>query len=114
MYNYNNIFALILKNEIPCNKVFESDNTLAFHDINPISPIHIIVIPKHHYIDASDFHKNAPSNEILDFYHSIQKICDKLEIDEYRIVSNIGGQAGQCVFHYHMHILSGTKLGSFS
>lgn len=116
MYDINNVFSKILQGTIPCNKVFDNEFCFAFHDINPKAPIHIVVIPKGKYVNASDFHKNATSNEISNFYRSIEKICNELELEKngYRLVANTGDYGGQCVPHFHVHILSGATLGEFA
>ena len=112
-YDDNNIFSKILRGEISCNKVFENDHALAFKDINPQAPIHILVIPKSKYCSFSDFSLKASSEEIAAFFRAINDITEKLKIsDGYRLISNIGAFGGQEVPHFHIHLLSGKKLGN--
>lgn len=113
MYNSDNIFARILKCEIPCNKVDEDPYFLAFHDIQPKAPIHVLVIPKGSYEDAQDFNSRATSDEIIGFYKGVAKVVDKLNIKDhgFRLICNTGLNGGQEVPHYHVHILGGKKLG---
>lgn len=113
MYDTNNIFAKILRGEIPCDKVYEDDYALAFNDINPQAPIHVLLIPKGEYTSFDDFSKNASNEEITGFYQAAQKTAEKLNIntDGYRVISNIGKNAHQDVPHYHLHFLAGGDLG---
>ncbi|MEM7722419.1 MAG: HIT domain-containing protein [Pseudomonadota bacterium] len=116
-YDDQNIFAKILRGEIPNDTVMETEHTLAFKDIRPQAPIHILVIPKGAYVDAGDFGANASDAEIADHARVVAKICADLEIDPglggqgYRTLSNAGDVAVQEVPHYHLHILSGRPLG---
>ena len=113
MYDDNNIFAKILRNEIPCEKVYENDVSLFFNDINPVAKIHVLGIPKKPCIDLLDFtSKNDPSF-ISSFFKSINFVVDILEIRKsgFRIISNIGTDGGQEVPHFHVHILAGEKIG---
>ena len=112
-YDYNNIFAKILKAEINCNKIDENKNTLAFLDINPLAPIHILIIPKKPYINFYDFNKNASSEEILDFWKLINFIIETKNIENngFRIITNSGKDGNQDVPHFHVHLLGGKNLG---
>ncbi len=111
MYNQNNIFAKIIRGEIPADKVYEDENILAFNDIAPVAPTHVIVIPKGEYQDFADFINKSESEEIQNFFQKVADIADKLGVaGEYRLVTNIGSRAGQSVFHFHMHIIGGVKL----
>ena len=110
--NNNCIFCKIINGEIPSNKVYENDNILAFHDIEPKAPIHILVIPKQHVKDISGITNN--SNIITDIFSAIAKITKEHNIEEYRLVTNCGEQAGQTVMHLHFHILSGKQLKEFA
>ncbi len=111
-YDQNNIFAKILRNEIPCKRINEDAHYLAFHDIHPKAPIHVLVIPKGHYINAQDFHRNASPEEITGFYKGLAAVAENLNIQEgFRLISNCGLNGGQEVPHYHMHILGGRQLG---
>lgn len=112
-YDTDNIFAKILRGEIPCEKVFENEVVLAFNDISPLAPVHVLVIPKGEYSSFDDFTKKASKDEITGFYSAAQEISEQLGLqqDGYRIISNIGNDAHQEVPHYHLHILAGRDLG---
>lgn len=112
-YDDNNIFARILRGEIPCNKVYEDDHVLAFNDINPQAPVHILVIPKGRYIAIDDFGASASAEEIKAFYAAIAKITDdkNLKNEGFRVIANTGINGGQEVPHFHAHILAGRRLG---
>jgi histidine triad (HIT) family protein len=111
MYDSSNIFARILKGEIPCNKVYEDEVALAFHDIQPSAPVHVLVVPKGEFISFEDF--SAQSVETIGhFFQSIRKVAESLGLKEYRLITNHGSGAGQSVFHFHVHILSGKPLGA--
>ena len=114
-YDKNNIFAKILKGEIPCKKIYENKFVLAFEDINPQKIIHVLVIPKGEYIDLDHFNASALKEEIVEFNKAISYIVSKLKIshkiDGYRVLSNIGKDGGQEVPHLHFHIFAGEKVG---
>ena len=112
-YDSNNIFAKILRGEIPNDTVYEDDHVLAFNDIAPQAPVHILVIPKGAYISIDDFGVNAGAEEIKAFYAAIASITkDKgLSGDGFRCIANTGINGGQEVPHFHMHILGGKKIG---
>lgn len=112
-YDDNNIFAKILRGEIPCAKVYEDDHVLAFNDINPQAPVHILVIPKGRYISIADFGASAPAEEVSGFFAAVSKIADDkgLKTDGFRVIANTGLNGGQEVPHFHVHILGGRKLG---
>jgi diadenosine tetraphosphate (Ap4A) HIT family hydrolase len=112
-YDPQNIFARILRGEIPCKKVFEDDNVLAFHDINPQTPTHVLVIPKGAYVSWDDFSANASDEEIAAFVRAAGKIARELGADKkgYRVLSNVGGDGGQEVPHLHLHLFAGRPLG---
>ena len=111
-YDNNNIFAKILRQEIPSRKVFENKYVYAFEDINPQAPIHILVIPKKSFCSFEDFSKKADSKFICEFIKSIDLIVEKLELKEgYRLITNIGKHGGQEVPHFHFHLLSGRPIG---
>lgn len=113
LYDDKNIFAKILRDEIPCVSVFSDDFCLAFNDIEPQSPIHVVVIPKGNFIDFGHFHENASPEMVVGFYQGIQKTIEKLNLaNGYRILSNKGKIGGQTVFHYHVHILAGKELSA--
>lgn len=112
-YDSNNIFARIIRGEIPCSKVYEDNHVLAFNDIHPQAPTHILVIPKGAYVSISDFSQNATQAEQTAFFAAIGKIVagKKLDAEGYRVIANAGLNGGQEVPHFHMHILAGRKLG---
>ena len=113
-YDDSNIFAKILSGEIPCDKVYEDAFALAFHDINPLAPVHVLVIPKGPYISADDFTANAPETEIVGFFRAVGHVARaelNLAEDGYRILANHGDDGGQLVPHFHVHIFGGRALG---
>ena len=113
MYNENNIFAKILRKEIPCDKVYEDELSLFFKDINPQAKIHILGVPKFPCTTFSDFLKNADNNNISSFFKSVQIVINDLNIEKngYRLITNSGEDGGQEVPHFHIHILAGEKIG---
>lgn len=113
LYDTNNIFAKILRSEIPCKKLDECDYTLTFHDINPQAPIHVLIIPKGAYIDMDDFAQNASSKEQAAFLVAIGNAAKLTGASEngYRLIINIGGFGHQEVPHLHAHILGGEPIG---
>lgn len=113
MYDTNNIFARILRGEIPCSKVYEDDFVLAFNDIAPQRPVHIMVIPKGAYIDMPDFGANASAAEIEGFFRAVAKIATDLNLTEsgFRSIANTGLNGGQEVPHFHLHLLGGAPVG---
>jgi histidine triad (HIT) family protein len=113
-YDPNNIFARILRKEIPNKTVFENDYVLAFHDINPQASIHVLVIPKGAYVDMIDFGARATSEEISAFYKAVSEVSTLLGVDQTgcRMIANTGINGGQEVPHFHIHILGGQRLGS--
>ena len=115
-YNNQNIFAKILRGEIPCNKIYEDDYVLSFHDINPQKKIHALVIPKGKYIDLDDFNLNASNEEIVGLMKGITIVSKKLGISSndgkgYRALANISDDGGQEVPHLHFHLFGGEKVG---
>lgn len=112
-YDPNNIFAKILRGEIPCNKVAEDDHTLAFHDIRPQAPSHVLVIPKGAYVSWDDFSAQASDEEIAAFVRAVGAVARQMGVDEpgYRLIANIGPDSHQEVPHLHVHILAGKPLG---
>ena len=115
-YDENNIFAKILKGEIPCKKIYEDKYIFSFHDINPQKKIHALVIPKGKYIDLDDFCINASANEMVGLFKGINIVAEMLGVslkngDGYRALSNIGKNGGQEVPHLHFHIFGGEKIG---
>ena len=114
VYDENNIFAKILRKEIPCDKVYEDEFSLFFNDINPQAKIHILGVPKFSCSTFSDFLKNANDDNIISFFKSVQLVIKDLKIEEggYRLITNSGENGGQEVPHFHVHILAGEKIGS--
>jgi len=112
-YDENNIFAKILRGEIPCDKIYEDDYVLALPDIAPQKKIHILVIPKGAYIDISDFGVRASTEEIAGFYRAVSKIADEqgLTTQGFRTIANTGDFGGQEVPHFHLHLLGGEPVG---
>lgn len=112
-YDSENIFAKILRGEIPCNKVYEDDHALAFNDINPQAPTHVLVIPKGAYVSNADFTANASDAEIAGFLRAVGQVARELGLEApgYRILANHGADSGQEVPHYHVHIFGGRALG---
>jgi diadenosine tetraphosphate (Ap4A) HIT family hydrolase len=112
-YDSSNIFARILRGEIPCTKVFEDEHVLAFRDIHPAAPVHVLVIPKGAYVSAQDFAEKASAAEQMAFFAAIASIARTEGVVEggYRLISNHGVAANQEVPHFHMHILGGRPLG---
>lgn len=112
-YDDDNIFARILRRELPCKQVFEDDHVLAFHDINPLAPDHILVIPKGRYVSWDDFSERAPDEEIAAFVRAVGRIAREAGLVEpgYRLLANVGGNGGQEVPHLHVHIFGGKPLG---
>ena len=116
-YDPTNIFARILRGEIPNKTVMETEHTLAFHDIAPQAPTHVLVIPKGAYVTFDHFASEASAEEIVDFHRTCARICADLGVSlgeggaGYRAITNTGEHGGQEVPHYHMHILAGRPLG---
>ena len=116
IYDENNIFAKILRGEIPCNKIYEDKYVLSFYDINPQKKIHALVIPKGKYIDLDDFNIRASDKEIVGLIKGISIVAKKLEISVdngkgYRALANISEYGGQEVPHLHFHLFGGEKVG---
>ena len=112
-YNDQNIFAKILRGEIPANRVYEDEYSLAFHDINPQAPTHILVIPKGAYVSWDDFSARASDAEITGFVRAVGRIAREagLVAPGYRLLANTGPDSHQEVPHLHVHIFAGKPLG---
>tara|TARA_B100000214_G_C23701222_1_gene505338 strand:- start:5 stop:370 length:366 start_codon:yes stop_codon:yes gene_type:complete len=115
-YDDNNIFAKILRGEIPCKKIYEDEFILSFHDINPQKKIHALVIPKGKYKDLDDFSQNASAKEMVGLLKGINIVANKLGISVdtgkgYRALANISEDGGQEVPHLHFHLFGGEKIG---
>ena len=113
MYDENNIFAKILRKEIPCDKVHEDEFSLFFNDINPQAKIHVLGIPKFPCTTFSEFLTRADNLNITSFFKSVQLVINKLNIEEngYKLITNAGMDGGQDVPHFHIHILAGEQIG---
>jgi diadenosine tetraphosphate (Ap4A) HIT family hydrolase len=112
-YDENNIFARILRGEIPCKNVYEDEWALAFHDINPQAPVHVLVVPKGRYCSFADFSASASDAEIGGFVRAVGKIAKDLDLEApgYRLLFNMGAHGGQEVPHLHVHLFGGRNLG---
>lgn len=112
-YDRNNVFARILRGEIPCNKVYEDEHVLAFHDISPLAPTHILVIPKGEYVSLDDFAANASAPEHSALLRALGHIASERGVDEtgWRIIANSGRDGHQEVPHFHVHLFGGRDLG---
>ncbi len=112
-YNDSNIFARILRGEIPARMVFQNEFAFAFHDINPQAPVHVLVIPKGPYVSLADFSAHAPDDLVVGFWRAVGDVARLLGLEEggYRILTNAGQDAHQEVPHMHVHIFAGKALG---
>ena len=112
-YDRENIFARILRGEVPCKTVFEDEWALAFHDIAPQAPVHILVIPKGEWVSWDDFSARAPMEEISGFVRAVGQVARENGLVEpgYRLLANLGGHGGQEVPHLHVHLFGGRPLG---
>ena len=112
-YDNNNIFAKIIRGEIPCDKVYEDDDIIAFNDIKPRARVHVLVLPKKPYISLDDFGSEAPADEVKAFFSAVSRIARDLGVEEngYRVIANHKAFSGQEVNHFHVHILGGEPLG---
>lgn len=113
IYDPNNVFAKILRGEIPCQRVYEDDRVLAFHDIYPKAPIHVLVIPKGNYLSFTDFATQTAPEELGVFFQTVAKIAADLGLPEkgFRLVTNSGAEGGQEIPHFHVHLIGGKHLG---
>lgn len=112
-YDTNNIFAKIIRGEIPSKKAYEDDAVLAFYDVAPAAPVHVLVVPKGEYVSFDDFTAKAPADVVSGFFKSVQKIAASLGLPAggYRLITNHGADASQSVPHFHVHIIGGRPLG---
>ncbi|MGA8760362.1 MAG: histidine triad nucleotide-binding protein [Stellaceae bacterium] len=112
-YDRNNVFARILRGEIPCNKVYEDEHVLAFRDINPQAPTHVLVIPKGEYVSLDDFSEKASDAEMAALLRALGHVAREAGVAEsgYRILANNGVAAHQEVPHFHLHVFGGRDLG---
>jgi len=111
-YDRNNVFARILRGEVPCKKVYEDEFALAFHDIRPLAPVHVLVIPKGEYVSNADFSASAPAELITGFWRAVGTVAKQLGLEPqgYRLVANHGPNGGQLVFHFHVHLFGGRTM----
>ena len=116
LYDRNNVFAKILRGEAPCTKVYEDEFALAFENIHPQAPIHVLVVPKGEHVSNADFSASAPTELIAGFWRAVGRVATKLGLDEpgYRLVANHGPDANQIVFHFHVHIIGGRHMRGVS
>ena len=118
MYDKNNVFAKIIRGEIPTTKIYENEHALSFYDVNPMFLTHVLVIPKGEYENILDFAKNASADEHAGFWDCFTKTADKLGVEcEFNCLANAGANAPfvkQSVFHFHMHLVSGDKTSAFN
>ena len=112
-YDPDNVFAKILRGDIPCKKVYEDEWALAFHDIAPQAPVHILVVPKGAYVSWDDFSARAPAEEIAGFVRAVGHVARENGLVEpgYRLLANVGAHGGQEVPHLHVHLFGGRPLG---
>ncbi|HWX49086.1 MAG TPA: histidine triad nucleotide-binding protein [Roseomonas sp.] len=112
-YDGGNVFARILRGEIPAKKVYEDEHALAFHDIAPKAPVHVLVIPKGNYVSVADFSAQASAETVAGFWRAVGQVARQLGLEDpgYRVLTNMGPDAGQEVPHFHVHIFGGRPLG---
>jgi histidine triad (HIT) family protein len=112
-YDDDNIFARILRGELPCNKVYEDDWAFAFHDIAPVADVHVLVVPKGKYVTWDDFSERAGADEIAGFIRAVGAIARDMDLVDagYRLINNVGPHGGQLVPHLHVHLLGGRVMG---
>ena len=112
-YDENNIFARIRRGELPAKTVLETEHSLAFHDINPLAPVHVLVIPRGAYVSWDDFSARASEAEIADYVRAVGEVARRVGADAqgYRLLANTGKRAGQEVPHLHVHLFGGQPLG---
>ena len=112
-YDPQNVFARILRGEIPCRKVYEDEWSLAFHDVNPLAPVHVLVIPKGPYVSMADFSAKASDAELAGFFRAVGRVARDLGLEDggYRMLANTGAAANQEVPHLHVHLFAGAPLG---
>jgi len=112
-YDDNNIFARLLRGEVPSSKVYEDEHAIAFHDVNPLAPTHLLVIPKGRYVSWDDFTDRAPDAEIAGFVRAIGEVAREAGLVDsgYRLLTNVGMNANQQVPHLHVHVFGGRQLG---
>lgn len=114
VYDANNVFAKIIRGELPCNEIYRDDKVLSFYDREPAAPVHALILPTGAYISFNDFVTQAPPEDVTYFFQKVQDIAKQLGLVEqgYRLISNHGVDASQMVPHFHVHVLGGKKLGA--
>ena len=111
-YDPNNVFAKVLRGEIPCKKIYEDDDVFAFYDIAPNAPVHALVVPKGEYTSYEDFVTKGSDGELAGFFRGVEKVAKQLGVGSaFRLITNNGASVGQSVPHFHVHILAGRTLG---
>ena len=112
-YDDSNVFARILRGEIPAKRVYEDEHALAFHDVAPRAPVHVLVIPKRAYVSWDDFSARASDAEIAGFVRAVGRVAREQGLVDpgYRLLANVGGHGGQEVAHLHVHLFGGRPLG---
>lgn len=112
-YDDNNVFAKIIRGDLSCDKIYEDDELLAFMDISPAAPVHVLVVPKGKYVSFDDFTINAEARQVGEFFAKVRMIAEKAGVTRsgYRIITNHGSDATQTVPHFHVHIIGGRPLG---
>ena len=114
-YDNTNVFAKILRGEIPTKKIYEDDYAVAFPDIHPDAPTHVLVLPTGDYINYADFTTRASEEQIVGFFKAVRIVAEQLGVaDNFRLITNNGEGAGQSVFHFHVHILAGKKMSKLT
>ena len=113
-YDTNNIFARILRGEIPSRRVFENEFAVVFHDISPQAPVHVLVIPRGPYVSIADFTAGADDAEIAGFFRAVAEVARLLGLEApgYRVLANMGEDSGQEVPHFHVHLFGGKRMGA--
>jgi histidine triad (HIT) family protein len=113
-YDRTNVFARILRGELPCKKVFENEFALAFEDLHPAAPVHVLVIPKGEFVSSDDFFAKASEIMQAGFWRAVGTVARQTGVDKsgYRIVANHGADANQIVFHFHVHVIGGRPLSA--
>ncbi len=109
-YNRDNIFYKIINKELEADIIYEDDQLISIRDINPVAPVHFLVIPKKCFIDFDDFIQNSEKDFIISYYRTIRILAQKEGLKEYRVLSNIGSSSGQSIFHFHTHVIGGKIL----
>lgn len=113
-YDDSNVFARILRGEIPSRRVYEDEWAVAFHDVAPQAPVHVLVVPRGPYVSMADFTRDATAEEIAGFFRAVGTVARQLGLEQpgYRLLANVGGHGGQEVPHLHVHLFGGAPLGA--